>query len=79
MALPIDAMQIVCIAHYVERNHDLAHAKLIVGNKEDEIRYCYEGILKERQCQKHCEEVPHPIADLNIIEIVDADKEATAN
>lgn len=49
MALTIEEMRAVCVAHYVERGHTPAHADLIVPRDEMEIRRIYACIQKEQE------------------------------
>ena len=74
----IKEMRAECIRHYVERRHTPDHAELIVPKDEAVILYTYEKIQEETEKAKRCRQVPRPIADLNVIEIVEADEETAA-
>ena len=49
MNLTVEEMRAVCVAHYVERGHSPAHAELIIGNDEEEIRRIFGCIQKEQE------------------------------
>lgn len=49
MALTIEEMRAVCVAHYVARGHTPAHAEMIVPVDEKEIRRIYDCIQKEQE------------------------------
>jgi len=49
MEVTIEEMRAVCVTHYVERGYSLAHAELIVGNKECEILRIYDCIQEEQK------------------------------
>ena len=57
MALTIEEMRAVCVAHYVERGHTPAHADLIVPRDEKEIRRIFDCIQKEQEqmCQSQAD------------------------
>ena len=67
-----------CVRHYVELRNTPDHAELIVPRDEAGILYTYEKIQEDTEKAKRCRQVPRPVADLNIIEIVEADEETTA-
>ena len=78
MELTLEEMREVCVAHYVERGHTPDHADLIVPHDKEEILRIHARIQEETEMVKRCKQIPRPVAGLNIIEIVEADEEATA-
>ena len=77
--MTVEKMRAECVRHYVERRHTPDHADLIVPKNEAGILYTYEKIQEETEKAKRCRQISRPIADLNVIEIVEADEETTAD
>lgn len=77
--MEVAEMRAECVRHYVERGHTPAHADLIVPKDEARILYTYEKIQEETEKAKRCRQISRPIADLNVIEIVEANEETTAD
>ena len=77
--MTVEMMRAECIRHYVERRHTPDHADLIVPKDEAGILYTYEKIQEETEKAKRCRQISRPIADLNVIEIVEANEETTAD
>ena len=75
----IKEMRAECIRHYVERRHTPDHADLIVPKDEPEVLRLCAQIQEEEERATQCSLIPHPIAGLSIIEVVEADEETTAN
>ena len=75
----IKEMRAECIRHYVERRHTPDHADLIVPKDEPEVLRLCAQIQEEEERATQCRLIPHPIAGLSIIEVVEADEETTAN
>ena len=77
--LTVEEMREVCVTHYVERRHTPDHADLIVPKDEPEVLRLCAQIQEEEERATQCRLIPHPIAGLSIIEVVEADEETTAN
>ena len=76
--MTVEELRAECVRHYVERGHTPAHADLIVPKDEAGILYTYGKIQEDTEKAKRCRQIPRPVADLNIIEIVEADEETAA-
>lgn len=45
----IEEMRAECVRHYVERRNPPAHAEIIVGNKEEQIRHIHNCIQEGKE------------------------------
>ena len=77
--MTVEELRAECVRHYVERRNTPDHADLIVHKDEAGILYTYEKIQEETEKAKRCRQISRPIADLNVIEIVEANEETTAD
>ena len=77
--MTVEELRAECVRHYVERRNTPDHADLIVPKDEAGILYTYEKIQEGTEKAKRCRQISRPIADLNVIEIVEANKETTAD
>ena len=68
MELTIEEMRAVCVTHYVERGYNPAHAEVIVGNEESEIRRIY--IIIQEEKKRKIEVVSHQLEGLTIKETI---------